>query len=115
MENQEPFSSFDQPQTPPNNNMTLAVIGAVLGLCSPCCLGLIAGVVAIVMATQVNSKFNAGDFGGAVSSANNAKTWSYIAIALGVIGIILNVVYFAMLGSDGYMEMIESYQRQLGQ
>lgn len=115
MENQEHFAAFDKPMAPPNNNMTLAIIGAILGLCSPCCLGLIAGVVAIVMATQVNSKFNAGDYAGAETSAKNAKTWSYIAIALGIIGVILNVIYFAVLGSDGYMEMIKNYQQQFGQ
>lgn len=115
MENQSNFSSFDNPQTPPENFMTLAIIGTVLGLCSPCCIGLIVGIVAIVMSTQVNSKFNAGDYAGAQSSSKNAKTMAYVAIGLGVLGIIINIISIAVMGTDGYMEMIESYQHQLGQ
>lgn len=115
METQENFSSFDQPQTPPENNMTLSIVGTIIGLCSPCCLlGLIPGIIAIVFSSQVNSKFNAGDYAGAVSSAKNAKTLAYIALGLGVLGIILNIVVFAISGADGYREMIEEYQHQLG-
>ncbi len=114
MENQENFSTFDNSQTPPENNMTLAIIGTVLGLCSPCCIGLIVGIVAIVFSTQVNSKFNAGDYAGAQSSSKNAKTMSYIAIGLGILGIIINIISVAIMGTDGYMEMIENYQRQMG-
>lgn len=113
-ENQSNFSSFDNVQTPPENSMTLAIIGTVLGLCSPCCIGLIVGIVAIVMSTQVNSKFNAGDYAGAQSSAKNAKTMSYVAIGLGILGVIINIIYFAVVGADGYQEMIESYQREMG-
>ncbi len=115
MEDQENFSSFDVPQTAPGNNMTLAIIGTVLGLCSPCCIGLIAGIVAIVFATQVNTKFNAGDYPGALSASKNAKILSYIALGLGVLGIIINIIYFAFVGADGYREMIENYRYQLEQ
>ena len=94
--------------------MTLAIIGTVLGLCSPCCIGLIVGAVAIFMSTQVNSKFNAGDYSGAQSSAKNAKLMSYVAIGLGVLGIIINIISVAVMGTDGYMKMIEDYQRQMG-
>lgn len=114
MENQSNFSAFDNVQTPPENSMTLAIIGTVLGLCSPCCIGLIVGIVAIVMSTQVNSKFNAGDYAGAQSSAKNAKTMSYVAIGLGVLGLIINIISVAVMGTDGYMQMIEDYQRQMG-
>jgi|SRR5690606_3635503 len=114
MENQDNFSSFDNVQTPPENNMTLAIIGTILGLCSPCCIGLIVGIVAIVMASQVNTKFNAGDYAGAQSSAKNAKILAYVAIVIGGLGLIFNLISLAFMGTDGYMEMIENYQRQMG-
>lgn len=114
MENQENFSSFDTPQTPPDNNMTLAIIGTVVGLCSPCCIGFIAGIVAIVFSTQVNTKFNQGNYEGALSSAKNSKTLSYVAIGLGVLGLIINVVWY-LVNKDSYMMMIEQYKSQLGQ
>ena len=32
----------------PDNQMTLAIVATVLGLCSPCCIGFILGIIAIV-------------------------------------------------------------------
>lgn len=116
MENQSNFSSFDNPQTPPQNNMVLAIIGTIVGLFAPCCiLGLVPGIIAIVYSSQVNSKFNSGDYAGAVKSAKNAKTLALIALGLGILGIIISVIYIITLGGFGaYMEMIEDYQRQMG-
>lgn len=114
MEQQDNTPSFDNPQGQPENNMVLAIIGTVLGLCSPCCIGLIVGIVAIVMATQVKTKFEGGDYAGALASANNAKKYAYTAIGLGVLGIIINIISILVMGTDGYVEMLENYQRQIG-
>ena len=46
----------------PDNQMTLAIVAAVLGLCSPCCIGFILGIIAIIFSSQVKSKFEKGDF-----------------------------------------------------
>jgi len=116
MENQENFSAFDNStQTPPENNMALAIVGTIVGLCAPCCLlGLIPGIIAIVYSSQVNSKFNAGDYPGAMSASKNARTLSYVAIGLGILGIIINIVWY-LANKDSYMMMLEEYKRQLGQ
>ncbi len=98
-------TSFSE-NTMPNNNMTLAIVATVLGLCSPCCLGLILGIIAIVLSSQVKSKFDSGDFAGALSSAKNSKILSYIAIGL----LLLNIIY--LLGFGGmaaYQEILETY------
>jgi len=56
MENQiyntetEEYSSFDAPPKP-NNQLPLAIVSTILGCCSPCFLGFISGVVAIVFAS----------------------------------------------------------------
>src|SRR5690606_15167894 len=113
MEEQGNFSSFDKPQIPPENNMTLSIVGAVLGLCSPCCVGLIAGIVAIVYSSQDNTKFNAGDYAGAAKSASNAKILAYVAIGLGVLGLLINIIWY-LVNKDSYMMMFEEY-RNLGQ
>ncbi len=92
--------------TMPNNNMALAIVATILGLCSPCCIGLILGIVAIVLSTQVKTKFENGDFAGALSSAKNSKILSYIAIGL----LILNLIYFFLFGGMAvYQEMLENY------
>lgn len=48
-----------------------------------CCLPL--GIVAIVYAAQVDSKWNAGDQQGAMTASENAKRWSWIAFGLGLL------------------------------
>ncbi|SHF28246.1 CD225/dispanin family protein [Dysgonomonas macrotermitis] len=97
----------------PNNNLPLTIIGTVLGLCSPCCIGLIVGIVAIVFSTQVESKYNYGDYQGALSSAKNAKILAFVAIGLGAIGLIYSIIQFATVGSAGMLEVYQEYLRQI--
>jgi hypothetical protein len=52
-----------------------------------CCMPF--GVVAIVFAAQVNGKLAAGDYQGAVSDSNSAKTWSTVAFLCGLAGVVL--------------------------
>ncbi|WP_207943746.1 CD225/dispanin family protein, partial [Actinomadura sp. KC345] len=60
-----------------------------------CCLP--AGVVSIVFAAQVNSKWNAGDQGGAQKASEKAKTWAIVSAVAGVIvGVISFVVQLSM-------------------
>ena len=53
------------------------------------------GVVAIVYATQVNSKLAAGDIAGAQASANSAKMWSWIGFGC---GLLLALAYGVFMG-----------------
>lgn len=57
-----------------------------------CCMPL--GVVAIVFAAQVNGKVASGDVAGAMDSSKKAKTFSFIAIGLGVLA---GVIYFIFI------------------
>jgi interferon-induced transmembrane protein len=61
-----------------------------------CCLPL--GIVAVIFAAQVNGKVQAGDVAGAQDSAKKAKMFSYIAIGLGLLGIICYVLFFLIMG-----------------
>ena len=61
----------------PKNFLTTAIVTT---LC--CCLPL--GIVSIVYASQVDSKFNAGDYQGAINASNNAKMWAWISFGLGL-------------------------------
>ena len=115
MEIHSQFEAFEQPEKAPNNNMVLSIVGTVLGLCSPCCIGLILGIIAIVLSSQVNNKFNLGDYNGAEKSAKNAKILAYVAIGLGVLGILSNIYLIMTAGGiDGYVEMLEEYQNIYG-
>ncbi|MGL5235951.1 MAG: CD225/dispanin family protein [Empedobacter falsenii] len=106
--NQPQQSSFEEIKPKPENNLVLAIIGTILGLCSPCCIGTIVGIIAIVFANQVNTKHNIGDSTGAEQAAKNSKILAYVAIGLGVIGVIINVVMLITGGMDAYMEQYKS-------
>ena len=115
---QNPNFNFNMPNDEnrppkPNNNLPLAIVGTILGFCSPCCIGLILGIIAIVFSTQVDSKYNIGDYFGAEGAAKNAKILAFIAIGLGVIGLIWNIIQIATLGTTGFMEYYQQYLEQV--
>lgn len=51
-------------------------------------VGLGCGIVAIVYSSQVQAKFQAGDFHGAQSAANNARIWAIVGIVINVLGLL---------------------------
>ena len=70
---------------PPPSNLVWAILSTVL-----CCL--IPGIVSIVFASQVNSKWASGDYAGAQESSRKARTWAIIAAVLGLVLIVGSVV-----------------------
>lgn len=64
--------------TPISNYLVQSIL---VTLC--CCAPL--GIVALVYASQVNTKLAAGDMAGAQLSAKKAKTWMWIGFALGAV------------------------------
>jgi hypothetical protein len=47
-----------------------------------CCMPF--GIVAIIYASQVNPKLQAGDIQGALSASKNAKTWVWVGFGAGL-------------------------------
>lgn len=87
---QQPYSP--QPgygQTPPPNTYLAQAIASTLLCCLP------AGIVGIVYASQVTSKWQMGDFAGARDSSDKAKMWSIISI---VAGLLVGVAYLFLMG-----------------
>lgn len=76
---------IQQPQTPPPNYLVWAILTTIL-----CCLPF--GIVSIIYAAQVNTKWVAGDFAGAQNSSKNAKTWAWVAFAVGIAVAILYTI-----------------------
>ena len=63
-----------------------------------CCLPL--GIVAIVFAAQVNTKWQAGDYQGASNYSRRAKTWCWTSFGL---GLALNIItVLAELAVEGF-------------
>ena len=57
-----------------------------------CCLPF--GIVSIVYAAQVNTKFGAGDIVGARQASSSAKTWAWVSFGVGLLFV---GGYFAVL------------------
>jgi hypothetical protein len=59
-----------------------------------CCWPL--AIPAIIFAVQVNNKVQAGDVAGAQDASKKAKMFSFIAIGLGVLGIVCYVIMMVL-------------------
>jgi hypothetical protein len=87
---QMPGYGAPTPGSPPPNYLVWSILTTVL-----CCLPL--GVVSIVFAAQVNSKWSAGDVAGAQNASNKARLF---AILSAVIGLVVAVPLFAIRASS---------------
>jgi hypothetical protein len=78
------------PQQPPKNWLIESILATIF-----CCLPL--GIVGIVYASQVNGKFAAGDYEGALASSREAGRWTKLSfliyIGLAVLGLIFLFVF----------------------
>jgi hypothetical protein len=77
MNEYQELSSSGPTQTPPPNYLAWAIVTTIL-----CCLPF--GIVSIVYAAQVNSKWQTGDYAGARIASKNAKTWAWVSFAAGI-------------------------------
>jgi uncharacterized membrane protein len=94
-----------KPPMPPNH-LALSIITTIL-----CCLP--AGIVSIVYASQVNTKYNAEDYEGAERASKNARTWWIVALITGLVIVIAYALFiFVFAGeafSDAYNEEMQNY------
>ena len=79
------------PQTPPKNWLVESILVTLF-----CCLPL--GIVGIVFASQVNSKFAAGDYNGALRASRDAAKWTKISFWIGIAVIIAYFIFAAIFG-----------------
>lgn len=56
-----------------------------------CCMPF--GIVGIVYASQVESKYNAGNFAGAMQASKNAGKWTKIGFICGIVYLVLWIIY----------------------
>jgi hypothetical protein len=63
-----------------------------------CCLPF--GIVSIVYAARVDSKYNAGDMAGSLEASNNAKKWAIISALVSVALLVLWVLLVVAVGSS---------------
>ena len=67
-----------------------------------CCLPF--GIAGIVFSSQVNSKYDAGDYEGANRAAADAKKWTKIGFFVGIAGIVLYLIFMFAMGGMAMMQ-----------
>lgn len=95
-----PSPSQSQPTTPnhkpcPDNYLVYAILTTLF-----CCLPF--GIAGIVKAAQVSTKYQAGDYEGAVQASADAKKWSQIALICGIVWVALNFIIVVVAGVSLY-------------
>ena len=63
-----------------------------------CCLPF--GIVSIVFAAQVDSKYNGGDAAGARQASENAKKWAMISAIVGVGAVVVWFLFVVSIGAS---------------
>ena len=81
---------------PPPNYLVPAILVTLF-----CCLP--AGIVSIIFATQVNSKFASGDVQGAMNASKNAKLWTMVGAGLGLVVIVIYIIIAVIGAASGGM------------
>jgi hypothetical protein len=81
---------YGAPQGPPDNHLVPAILTTLF-----CCLPF--GIVSIVKSSQVNSKWQVGDYQGAMLASEEAKTWWKRALIVGAIVNGLIIVGYILL------------------
>lgn len=79
------------PQVQPKNWLVESILVTIF-----CCLPF--GIAGIVFATQVNSKYAAGDYAGALKASQDAGKWTKIGFWIGVIGIACYLAFIFLFG-----------------
>jgi len=82
---------------PPFAKPSTNLVGAILATLF-CCLPT--GIVAIVFAAQVDSKWNVGDWHGAKDASRKAQMWANVSLGLAILGALGYGALFAV-GSNG--------------
>jgi hypothetical protein len=76
----------------PKSNLVMAILVTLF-----CCLPF--GIVAIVYAAQVDSKWNVGDWHGAQRASQSAKNWATASVVCGIVFSVLYVLFMMSLGT----------------
>lgn len=84
---------------PPPSNLVWGIV--TICLCGGGLIGLVAGIVSIVNASQVSTKWAVGDQVGAQEASRKARTWALWGLLLSLALFLLIMVVVISLGASG--------------
>lgn len=91
-----------QPMMPPKNWLVESILVTIF-----CCLPF--GIVGIVFASQVNSKYAAGDYTGAQLASKDAGKWTKIGFFVGIAQAVLGILWVAFWGGLAFLRARNNY------
>ena len=92
------------PSAPPKNWLVESILVTLF-----CCLPF--GIAGIVFAAQVNSKWAAGDYNGALQASKDAGKWTKIGFFVGIAAAIIYCIVFFVFGIGGFWMSSRSFQQ----
>jgi uncharacterized membrane protein len=109
------METYQSEQPKPNSHMPMAIISTVLSVISCSIIpSTVFGIISIVYASKVNSKYAMQDYEGAVRASKNAKIWWIVTlISIVVIWIIWILFFDAILGDEFMEEFMKEYEREM--
>lgn len=93
---------YQQPAGPPKNWLVESILVTIF-----CCLPF--GIAGIVFASQVSSKFSAGDYAGAEQASKDAGKWTKIGFYIGIAQLVLGIIWMLFLGGAAIMSSRYNY------
>ena len=91
MDQPQPFAPMPPLQPRPKNWLVESILVTIF-----CCLPF--GIVGIINSASVNSRYDSGDYAGALNASQQAGKWTKIGFWIGIVVIIL---YFALVFTVG--------------
>lgn len=91
----------------PNSHMPMAIISTVISAISCMIPSLVFGIISIVYASKVNSKYDTQDFEGAKRASKNAKTWWIVSIVSFIALWAAGLIFMFFIAGDTFWEEFE--------
>jgi len=92
---QPTYQQVPPPSAPPKNWLVESILVTIF-----CCLPF--GIAGIVFASQVSSKWAAGDYSGAQQASKDAAKWTKIGFWIGISCYVLYIIAVFGLGMTGF-------------
>ena len=90
------------PQSQPKNWLLGSILGTIF-----CCMPF--GIVGIINAAQVNSRYTSGDYNGALKASQEAGKWTKIGFWVGIGVIALYIIAVFAFGATAFWASQQDY------
>lgn len=87
---------------PPKNWLVESILVTIF-----CCLPF--GIAGIVFASQVNSKYQMGDYSGALKASQDAAKWTKIGFFIGIAQVVLGILWILFFGGLAILNSQNSF------